>query len=260
MIASLFLTAFATPGLSLDPPTRGGRALLRTIPPGGRERSRLVADALLEGQIPRDDRSLSPLSFTRADSRGRDHRVTLWVTHDYLTLGTRDDQVYAPLDLPEARRVATRLGMVLPTSAISDRVYEAAQAPLAPHPIPPDAQMATTARLLEHQAVLEAQGIAGDGLYAGHKKDLVLTARLASRPDRVAIYGWHQSPGEPIQPVSLWHGAHYVDYSHGVRLVAREVEVDGTTHDLLDLLADAELAPLLSDEGPLPASLLAEWR
>ncbi|MCA9569896.1 MAG: hypothetical protein KC656_18755, partial [Myxococcales bacterium] len=194
------------------------------------------------------------------DRQGREHGVTVWVTRDYLALGTRSDRVYAPLDLPEARRVAHELGMVLPTPALTDRVYASAAAPLAPQPIPPDARMATTARLLEHQALVERQGIGSAGLVAGHKKDLVITAKLDRQPDRVAIYGWHRPDGSPIQPVSLWHGEHYVDYSHGVRLVARRIEVDDRELDVLDVLADSDLAWLLSDEGPLPTTLLDGWR
>lgn len=259
MIVSLLLSAWASPELPLRPPTVGARQLLRAMPPAGRARSKQVADALLAGHIPLADRHLTPIQFTRADRDGVEHQLTIWVTRDYLALGTNADQVYAPLDLPQARRVARELGMILPTPLLSDLVHGAASM-LTPQPIPPDEQMATTGRLLEHQALLERQGIHGVGLLAGHKKDLVLTAKLSAQPDRVAIYGWHRTSGRPIQPVSLWHGEHYVDYSHGVRLVARSLDLDGQTRDVLDVLADPALAPLLSEEGALPVTLLAQWR
>jgi hypothetical protein len=94
-------------------------------------------------------------------------------------------------------------------------------------------------------------------LTAGHKKDLVITRQLWSTPGRVAIYGWHRSDGKPIQSLSTVHGARYADYSHGVRLVSQTLFVDGRPARLLDVLADPQLGPLLSDEGPLPQA--AGW-
>jgi hypothetical protein len=113
--------------------------------------------------------------------------------------------------------------------------------------------MRSSAYLLRHQELIEAQRPDGplDLLVSGHKKDLVLTRRLLEHPDRVAIYGWHRPDGRPIQPLSTVHGAGYVDYSHGVRLVWHEVWVDGRPRSIYDVLADPALAPVLSDEGPI---------
>ena len=99
-----------------------------------------------------------------------------------------------------------------------------------------------------------AYGAAPGALTAGHKKDLVLSQRLWEQPGRVAIYGWHRADGTPIQPLSTVHGARYADYSHGVRLVSQTMFVDGRPTRLLDALADEQLGPLLSDEGPLPGA------
>jgi hypothetical protein len=86
-------------------------------------------------------------------------------------------------------------------------------------------------------------------LTAGDKKDLVLTNRLWNNLDRVAIYGWHRQDGNPIQPLSTVHGARYADYSHGVRLISDTAYVDGKAESLMALLQNAQLAPVLSDEG-----------
>jgi hypothetical protein len=88
-------------------------------------------------------------------------------------------------------------------------------------------------------------------LVAGTKKDVVVTNRLGERPDRVAIYGWHQLDGTPIQPLTIVHVNWYVDYSHGVRLMRRAVTVDGRPRDVRHVLHAADLCGLLSDEGPL---------
>jgi hypothetical protein len=47
------------------------------------------------------------------------------------------------------------------------------------------------------------------------------------------------------------HGARYADYSHGVRLVSQTAYLDGVPTSIFELLADPQLAPQLSDEGPL---------
>ena len=86
---------------------------------------------------------------------------------------------------------------------------------------------------------------------SGIKKDVVVTPELLNRPApaRVAIYGWHQLNGTPIQPLSLVHESTYADYSHGIRLVKAELTVDSAATTVGAVLANANLAPLLSDEG-----------
>jgi hypothetical protein len=74
---------------------------------------------------------------------------------------------------------------------------------------------------------------------------------MDSHPGRLAIYGWHQSNGEPIQPLSTAHGLEYVDYSHGVRLVADVMLLNGRITSVHKVLTDARLSAVLSDEGPI---------
>jgi hypothetical protein len=57
--------------------------------------------------------------------------------------------------------------------------------------------------------------------------------------------------GQPIQPLTIVHWNRYVDYSHGVRLVRDNIEIDGKRVKISDLLADPEHCQLLSDEGPI---------
>ena len=114
---------------------------------------------------------------------------------------------------------------------------------------------------LKHQQKIEAQRThcpLGE-LISGHKKDVVLTNLLRSKPGRIAIYGWHRQNGEPIQPLSIVHGAWYADYSHGIRLVSDQVWINGETLPILDVLNDPVLAPLLTYEGVIsnPRSLLS---
>ncbi|MFQ5806613.1 MAG: hypothetical protein ACE5I3_09200, partial [Phycisphaerae bacterium] len=83
----------------------------------------------------------------------------------------------------------------------------------------------------------------------GIKKDVVVTPLLADNPGRVAIYGWHQRNGVPVQPLHLGHVDYYVDYSHGIRLVKQQMVVNGAQMSVADALADPDLQVLLSDEG-----------
>jgi hypothetical protein len=105
--------------------------------------------------------------------------------------------------------------------------------------------------LSEHQHRIDEQrsGLPLGELISGHKKDLVLSNRLRQTPGRVAIYGWHWAPGHPIQPLSTVHGAQYVDYSHGVRLVSATVVVGGQPRSIYDALQDSRVASILSREG-----------
>ena len=91
-------------------------------------------------------------------------------------------------------------------------------------------------------------------LVAGHKKDVVISAKLAGSPGKVAIYGWHRTNGTAIQPLHLGHSAAWVDYSHGIRLVQQRMMVNGATTTVAQVLADPKLAGLLSDEGPIAIS------
>jgi len=143
---------------------------------------------------------------------------------------------------------------VLPTTRIVDAVYEQSPYHLVPEPLPPGPKMRSSVYFMRHRKLIERQlaGISLGELVAGHKKDVVLTERLATRLDRIAIYGWHRSVGDPIQPLSTIHGARYADYSHGVRLVWATVLIGGEPRSIYDVLEDPELAPVLSDEGAMP--------
>ena len=70
-------------------------------------------------------------------------------------------------------------------------------------------------------------GIPVGAFIGGIKKDVVLSNSLLDAPGKVAIYGWHQLDGKPIQPLYVGHVNTWVDYSHGIRLIKKLVQVDG---------------------------------
>jgi hypothetical protein len=77
----------------------------------------------------------------------------------------------------------------------------------------------------------------------------VLSNRLRQVPGRGRHLWLAPRPGDPIQPLSTVHGAQYVDYSHGVRLVSTTVVVDSRPRSIYDALQDSRIAPVLSREG-----------
>lgn len=254
------LSTSSTTGPSLPLPARRRQALVgsdfATAVTDQADQARYAAatDQILSGNVPAFLRRLTPVQLEAPDGHEGAAIATVYVTADYLSVGSRLDFLRVPLDLPGAGRVATALGMALPTARIVDAIYSAAPTVLAPVPMPPTARMRSMPYVRQHQVLVE-QARASQPirpLIAGHKKDLVLTGRLLEQPDRVAIYGWHRLSGRPIQPLSLVHGKGYADYSHGVRLLSRVVVVDGVEMDYYAALADPRIAPLFSGEGALP--------
>jgi hypothetical protein len=220
------------------------------------DREGFIAEQLLRGNVPAFLRRAAAVTLSGALASGRIVRITVCVLPDYLALGSDRDFLLVPLRLATALTVASFYGFVLPTRKIVDAIYQQAKVRLVPQPLPAADQMRSTGYYWRHNQAIQQQraslGLPLGMLTAGHKKDLVITDRLWRNPERVAIYGWHQSSNKPIQPLSLVHGAQYADYSHGVRLVSTMAYVDGVAKPILEILEDPQLAPLLSDEGPIP--------
>jgi hypothetical protein len=209
------------------------------------------------GNVPDFLRQLAPMSATNVVD-GRTNTATFYVTPDYLAIGSDEDYFLTPMSPNTAQRIADFAHCCLPTPKMVDAVYAAAVVKLAPAPIPPSAAMTTVAVFSNHNAIVRAQRAEQlaahplGALVAGHQKDVVISARLVSAPGKVAIYGWHQTNGTPIQPLYLKHTASWVDYSQCIRLVQQGMLVNGATQTVAEVLANQALAGLLSDEGVVP--------
>lgn len=216
----------------------------------GRERQRAAMDELGRGNIPAFLRTLKPITLSHTLRSGREVRATVWVSPDYLSIGSDEDFLRIPLTRPSAVMVAKELGFVLPTRKIVDAISNQAGFKFSPQPLPPGKAMRSSEYYLRHNAMIEEQrqGRPLGELLAGHKKDVVLTNRLLGA-ERIAIYGWHRKDGSPIQGLSTIHEARYADYSHGVRLVYEIVCIDGEARSIYDVLEDQQLAPVLTYEG-----------
>jgi hypothetical protein len=215
------------------------------------ERERAIAEEILRGNIPDFLRSFQPITIKSKDAAGKEQTATVEVMPDYLAIGSDSDFARVPMTPMTAGRIADAFGCALPTRKIVNEVYSAAAVKLEPRPLTERREAAAT--FLEHHRAIEEQRRGGKlgELVAGIKKDVVITNRLAEKPNRVAIFGWHRLDGKPIQPLTIVHAASYVDYSHGVRLMRRAVAVDGRPRDVRHVLHDPHLCGLLSDEGPI---------
>lgn len=216
----------------------------------GRQRQEAAVSEINHGNIPDFLRTLKAVRMEGRLATGETATATIWVMPDYLAIGSDEDFLRIPLTMPSATAVANRFGFSLPTPKIVDAIYTQSDFQFEPIPMRPGPMMRSSDYYLRHQHMTEEQraGHSLDGLVSGHKKDVVLTTRLHDCLDRIAIYGWQRSGGDPIQPLSKVHGQGYADYSHGVRLVWETVWIDGTPHSLYDALKDPDLAPLLTRE------------
>lgn len=218
------------------------------------EREAEVREQVLSGNVPDFLRTLRPVEVTNI-AGGKTNVGRFFVTPDYLALGSNEDYMLVPLSPESAQHIANSLDCLLPTPKMVDAIYAAAEVKLSPAPIPPSPAMTTLSVFAQHNDVVRTQRAALlksyplGALIAGHKKDVVISARLAAMTNKVAIYGWHRPDGKPIQPLYTGHAASWVDYSHGIRLVHQAMLVNGEPRNVAEVLSDPQLAPLISDEG-----------
>jgi hypothetical protein len=217
------------------------------------ERESRIQRELLAGNIPNFLRALVPIRLRSTAENGAPVDIVVCAAPDYLAIGSDDDFMLMPMRLGTALSTAGEFGFTLPTPRMVDAIYAQAAVHFVPQPLPAGSEMRSTEYSLHHNELVGAQRAALDvplgSLVAGDKKDLVLTNRLRSHLDRVAIYGWHSAEGKAIQPLSTVHGWRYADYSHGARLISTRVFIDGRARSIFDVMQDSRLARALSDEG-----------
>jgi N-acetylmuramoyl-L-alanine amidase/Putative peptidoglycan binding domain len=230
-----------------------GSKFIATLPEApGPARERAILDAVRAGAVRVD--------WATVTSAWGGHVAEITVSADALAVGDSEDWVRVSLSHTAAQHAADTFSALLPTTRISDLIFEQAQVRLSPCLQRADGAMANTSRMLRHHEEIEGKRGGRTGLIATVGKDWVTTNRLAGRPDRAANYGWHDHRarnGKPWQPLGLAHDRSHVDYSQVVRLVRREVRVDGEVRDLVEVLGDPALAGLVSNEGPIQLWRLA---
>src|SRR5215471_10581452 len=102
---------------------------------GRRERERAIQDQLLSGNLPDFLRKLAPVKFRHRLASGATVAATIFVTPEYLAIGSDRDFLRIPMNLYTARAVANRFNCVLPTKKIVDVIYSEAVHRLTPQPL-----------------------------------------------------------------------------------------------------------------------------
>lgn len=217
-------------------------------------REAFIKNEILSGNVPEFLRRLTPVTITDIGSGGT-NLATIYVTPDYLALGSDEDYLLIPMTPATAQQIADATDCLLPTRKIADAIYASAEVRLTPQPLAPGPMMTTVPVFGQHNDLVHTQRVAGlntqplGRLVAGDKKDVVITPRLLTATNKVAIYGWHQTNGAAIQPLYLGHTSAWVDYSHGIRLVAQTLLLNGRRTNTTAVLADPNLCSVLSNEG-----------
>lgn len=215
-----------------------------------KQRDSFAVAQMLAGNIPEFLLKLVPIHISIVDSiTGKWHRATFYAMPDYLSIGTNHDWARVPLTPMAAQQVADSLNCFLPTRKMVNDIYHAAKVKLAP--VPMYSHRDSTITMWQHHLIIEGQRKGQHGLIAGIKKDIVISDQLtrSSKTNRVAIYGWHQLNGKPIQPLYTGHVDWYVDYSHGIRFIYRKIKVNGQWMDYTEVMNNPVFKKLLTDES-----------
>jgi hypothetical protein len=213
------------------------------------EREPIAQKEILEGNIPAFLKKFVPVSTSITDSStGKTIHAVYYVAPDYLCLDSDDDFARVPLSPMTAQPIADSLHCFLPTRKMVDDIYRAAGVKL--EPVPLYAFRDSALIFWHHHLIIEGQRKGRKGLIAGIKKDVVISEKLVhdAKPNHVAIYGWHKPDGHAIQPLYTGHINWWVDYSHGIRLVYRIIQVDGRRMDYIEVLKHPVYKKLLCDE------------
>ncbi len=214
-----------------------------------KQRDSLALAAFNNGNIPAFLKKFKPVHTSIFDSSsGKTIKATYYVSPDYFSIGTDNNWARVCITPQTAQKIADRLNCFLPTAKMVDDIYQAAKIKLPP--VPMFAFRDSTPVMWQHHLIIEGQRQGKKGLIAGIKKDVVISEKVAlnAQPDRVAIYGWHQPGGKPIQPLYTGHVNWYVDYSQGTRLVYNYIKVNSSNMHYTEVLQHPVLKKLLCNE------------
>jgi hypothetical protein len=164
-------------------------------------------------------------------------KITYNVMPDYITI----DGLRVPMAGQTAQKVADHFGMNLPTSKMSDQIWQAADTKIRPPPLSGGGHIGgkyysgkevvenkinTSDSAIAYSDMIEGalQGNKKPGLVAGHMKDIIAPE---GDPNKLGLYGWHGTSGQPIQksPQTGHDTSVHTEYGAGVRLVDSKVTV-----------------------------------
>lgn len=240
--------------LDLSIPNRPGNAptgaafYKQVIPLPREEREAIALREIISGNMPAFLKKFSAIKISMTDSGGNTINAEYYVSPDYLSVGSEADFARIPLTPMTAQKIADTFQCFLPTRKMVNDIYR--QAIVQLEPVPLFIHRDSALIFWHHQLIIEGQRKGRKGLIAGIKKDVVISGKITrdTKPNRVAIYGWHKPDGNPIQPLYTGHVDWYVDYSHGIRLVYRKIKVNGKWMDYTEVFQHPAYKALLCDE------------
>ena len=212
-----------------------------------------------------DAGALTP-SWVPITSSASGHTATFYVLSDAMKLGG----VRISTSARVLQQIADKLTASLMTPRLLDLAFQQAQVVIPPCPMWPADE--TADGMDKESALMDARVAGRPGLVAPIGKNWVLSNVLTkAQPGHAALYGWAVAPEfapifkknsvptykgvtqgvQNIQPLATPHNIDYVDYAMLNSLVRRLCIVDGVERDLWDVMQSAELAGLVSHEGPL---------
>lgn len=255
MVGAKAAAPIGKPPGGAPPPGGSARDFVLQLPKNaGQAREQAILSAIQSG-------FMRSINWQAVDASKNGVSCTVFVSDDVVSVGTDSDNfIRVNTNMLTAQRIADGLGALLVTTRVSDLAWQQAATVLKPHTFKPDAQMASTARMLQHHDAIEKERGGRGGLVRTLGKDFVISNLLVGKPSRTCIYGWHTPQGgftelagvPHIQPITTGaHEATYTDYSHWVQLMRGECRVAGKMRRTADVLRDPDLAMLLSDEGAL---------
>ena len=230
---------------------------------------------LLNGESPSwiDSKHWLPVTAQIDDGKGTVHRLTYYVSPDYISVGTDQDFALAVLTPMDAQKLADSIGAILPTRRMALAIYNAAsqKIPLSDVKNPPSgsgiaplavSQIDTPGAISNARAIdrLRYTVPPQNGIIDGHRKNVVIGPNLDG--SKVAIYGGAGGSVDGVfwQPYSTIHDSTYADYSHGTRLIFRLASLSDPTSgsvtpiDMQAVFSDPILSQLVSDQGRFPPS------
>jgi hypothetical protein len=130
-----------------------------------------------------------------------------------------------PVGIGQAETIARERGCELPSKALVDAIWKAADLKVEPITRSVDnGLLANWGTAMMSKEVFDDQARLIDQLIGGRPYRLLAgTHKDVIRIDdgRLALYGWHHTDGRVIQPIYTGHARGWIDYSQGLRLCRR---------------------------------------
>jgi hypothetical protein len=216
-------------------------------------RENMIYAQVSAGNVPNFYRTLVAVTSTATISSVT-QSVTYYVAPDYLAIGCDTNYFLMPMSPMLATKIGALTGTTLPTRKMVGDIWTAATVKLTPQPLTAGPSMSTVPYFAHHDSIVGQQRATFSNplgsLTSGDKKDVIISNLIYNTANRVIIFGWYQTNGSPIQPMTNVHADTYMDYSHGIRLVQNNCMLNGTTPTTIQaVLQSSTLNPILSDEG-----------